>query len=239
MNLERLDLGFLAPTNPSLQALRRCPKLKSLILRANVGENQFDEMFGQSDAQDMDENCLRDLRTLSLTVTVRHTQLKDLFCCCQRLESLSIHIFELISAPRTSTTSSLAASLTRRELRQREAREAADNNPFKYLTAHSFEELQLTTCKDIAVIAEKSNGNIPREFFKAANQLPSLKRFTTNLFQNVNGFKEVETFMSLALDRATCLLPCLMTTVALKCKKFTQWRDVRNLLGNGDIWQLC
>ena len=237
MNLERLELGFLAPTNPSLQALRQCVKLKSLVLTSTMGENQFEELFGQSD-DDADENGLRNLRALSLKITIRYTQLKDLFRTCLKLESLRLHIFDLSTAPlastTTTTTTSLPSSLTRRELRQREARRAADNNPFKYLTSPSLKELQLTTRNEINDVKAKSNGNIPREFFRAANQLSSLKRFATNLFENVNGYKEVEIFTSMAVDRTTCLLPTMMSSVALRCKNFTQWRDIRNLLGNGE-----
>ena len=57
------------------------------------------------------------------------------------------------------------------------------------------------------------------------------RKFSTNLFSNVNGYKEPEALMSFALDRASCLLPPLMKTMAVKCSKFTQWRDIRNLLG--------
>ena len=233
MNLETLELGYVAPTHPSLQALRRCQSLKSLTLRANVGENQFDELFAPKEDEELslnDEvNGLSHLHFLSLTITINHGQLSKIFDCCRNLKTLRLHLFDLIPSPQPAPLS--ASTLTRRQLRQLEASRAAADNPFLLLTSPTIEELQLTTCKDITTIQEKSNGKIPRDFFKAANQLPSLKSLSTNLFPNVNGYKEPETFMSFALDRATCLLPALMATLALRCKKFTQWRDIRNLLG--------
>ena len=234
MNLQSLDLGYLAPTNPSLRALRSCQSLESLTLRANVGETQFDEMFASSsddsDSMEDDDNCLRNLRFLSLTVTIKHAQLAHLFRCCQKLVTLRLHLFDLLPTPPVRASASL--NLTRRQLRQVEALRSAADNPFLLMVSPTMSELQMTTCKDVAMIESRSNGKIPRDFFKAANQLPSLKKFSSNIFSNVNGYKEPETFMTLALDRATCLLPPLMITLALKCKKFTHWRDIRNLLGN-------
>lgn len=194
-----------------------------------MGENQFDEMFAPLPDEVEEENYLSNLRFLSLTVTIQHTQLSDLFRRCQLLSTLRLHLFDMVRSSTTMTTSS--ASLSRRQLREMEARRAAADNPFPSMSLPSLEELQLTSCKDVAMIEERTNGKIPREFLKAANQLPNLKKFSTNIFPNVNGYKDPETFMSLAMDRATCLLPPLMKTLALKCKKFTQWRDIRNLLG--------